>query len=127
LIEDPTGYLYNVWLPRVAAPLSPARGPVTFEHSASLVKGAMAMMQFFSAWGVQETRLRAESGTVPAITGMLLPPLGFIADKLRGYVGLVDDLFQRPQQVRAACEALMPHLTQVWEEGSKLCRQEKKP
>lgn len=112
LIEDPTGYLYNVWLPRVAAPLSPLGGPVTFEHNTSLVKGAMAMMQFFSAWGVQETRLRNESGTVSAISGMLRAPLDFIADKLRGYVGLVDDLFQRPQQVRAACEALMPHLTQ---------------
>jgi len=73
LIEDPTGYLYNVWLPRVAAPLSPVGGPVTFEHNTSLVKGAMAMMQFFSAWGVQETRLRNESGTVSAISGMLRP------------------------------------------------------
>ena len=112
LIEDPTGYLYNVWLPRVAAPLSPLGGPVTFEHNTSLVKGAMAMMQFFSAWGVQESRLRSESGTVSAIAGMLRAPLDFIADKLRGYVGLVDDLFQRPQLVQAACEALMPHLTQ---------------
>ena len=112
LIADPTGFLYNVWLPRVAAPLSPIGGPVTFEHNLSLVKGAMAMMQFFNAWGTAEARLRSECGTVSAISGMLRAPLDFIADKLRGYLGLVDDLLERPQQVRAACEALMPHLVQ---------------
>jgi uroporphyrinogen-III decarboxylase len=110
LIEDPTGYLYNVWLPRVAAPLSPTGEPVTFEHNVSLIKGAMAMMQFFQAWGVQEARLRSECGTVSAIAGMLRAPMDLIADKLRGYFGLVDDLHQRPDKVLAACEALMPHL-----------------
>ncbi|NUQ65358.1 MAG: hypothetical protein HUU20_23065 [Pirellulales bacterium] len=110
LVEDPTGYLYNVWLPRVARPLSPAGGPVTLAHNVALVKCAMAMMQFFHAWAVQEERLRNESGTVSAIAGMLRAPMDFIADKLRGYLGLVDDLFERPQKVLAACEALMPHL-----------------
>jgi hypothetical protein len=37
--------------------------------------------------------------------------MDFIADKLRGYVGLVDDLHERPEKVLAACEALVPHLT----------------
>jgi uroporphyrinogen-III decarboxylase len=110
LIEDPSGFLYNIWLPRVAAPLSPLGGPVTFEHNLSLVKGAMAMTQFFHAWQDQERRLRSECGTVPAIAGMLRAPLDLLADKLRGYLGLVDDLRERPQKVLAACEALMPHL-----------------
>jgi uroporphyrinogen-III decarboxylase len=111
LIEDPTGFLYNVWLPRVAAPLSPIGGPVTFEHSLSLVKGAMAMMQFFQAWGQQEALLRTQCGTVSALAGMLRAPMDFIADKLRGYLGLVEDLGTRPDKVLAACEALMPYLT----------------
>jgi uroporphyrinogen-III decarboxylase len=111
LIADPTGYLYNVWLPRVSTPLRAAGQPATFEHNTCLVKGAMAMMQFFQAWGVQEQRLRTECGTVSAIAGMLKAPLDILADKLRGYLGLVDDLQQRPQKVLAACEALMPHLT----------------
>ncbi len=110
LIEDPTGFLYNVWLPRVARPLSGVGGKVTFEHNLSLIKGAMAMMQFFQAWGIQEERLRTECGMVSAISGMLRAPLDFIADKLRGYVGLVDDLFQQPTKVLSACEALAPHL-----------------
>jgi hypothetical protein len=110
LIADPTGYLYNVWLPRVAAPLSPPGSPAGYGHNLSLVKGAMAMLQFFQAWGVQTQRLRRESGTVPALAGMLRAPLDLIADKLRGYYGLAEDLIVRPRQVLAACEALMPHL-----------------
>jgi hypothetical protein len=110
LIADPTGFLYDVWFPRVARPLSPPGSAVTRSHNLALIRTGMALMQFFQAWGGQEQRLRTEVGTVPAISGMLRAPLDFIADKLRGYVGLVDDLFQRPEKVRAACEALMPHL-----------------
>lgn len=112
LIEDPTGFLYNVWFPRVAEPLSRLGGPVTFEHNLALIKGSMSMMQFFQAWGVQEGRLRSECGMPSAIAGMLRAPLDFIADKLRGYLGLVDDLYEQPEKVMAACEALMPYLTQ---------------
>ncbi|MBM4090695.1 MAG: hypothetical protein FJ276_14930 [Planctomycetes bacterium] len=111
LIEDPTGFLYNVWFPRVAEPLSGLGGPVTFEHNLALIKGPMAMMQFFQAWGAQERRLRDECGMPAAIAGMLRAPLDFIADKLRGYLGLLDDLRERPRKVLAACEALMPFLT----------------
>ena len=39
--------------------------------------------------------------------------MDIIADKLRGYLGLVDDLFERRDKVVAACEALMPHLFHV--------------
>ena len=111
LIEDPTGFLYNVWFPRVAEPMSSIGGPVTFEHNLALIKGSMAMMQFFQGWGGQELRLREECGMPSAIAGMLRAPMDFIADKLRGYLGLVDDLQQQPAKVLAACEALMPYLT----------------
>ena len=37
LIDDPTGYLYNVWFPRVAEPLSAVGAPVTFEHNLALL------------------------------------------------------------------------------------------
>jgi uroporphyrinogen-III decarboxylase len=110
LIEDPTGYLLNVWLPRVAAPLQPPGGTVTEAHNLSLVKGAMAMQQFFRDLQEQEQWLRRETGTVAAISGMLRAPLDMLADKLRGYLGVLDDLRQQPQKVLAACEALMPHL-----------------
>ena len=113
LIEDPTGFLYNVWLPRVAVQIVPDGEPCTFENNLALVKTSMAMMQYFAAFGPQVERLRRECGTVSAIAGILKAPLDIIADKLRGYLGLVDDLFERPEKVLAACEALAPHLAYV--------------
>jgi len=113
LIEDPTGFLFNVWLPRVSADVVPTGEPTSYRHNLSFLKGGMAMMSYFNAFGTQNARLRAESGTVSAIAGILKAPLDILADKLRGYVGLSMDLFERRDKVLAACEALMPHLTHV--------------
>ena len=113
LIEDPTGFLFNVWLPRVAADVSPMGKPTSFRNNLSFLKGGMAMLQYFMGFGAQNDLLRKECGTVSAIAGILKAPLDIIADKLRGYVGLVMDLLERPDKVLAACEALMPHLSAV--------------
>jgi len=53
------------------------------------------MLQYFTAFGTQNARLRAESGTVPALAGIFKAPMDILADKLRGYLGLVEDLFER--------------------------------
>jgi hypothetical protein len=111
LIADPTGFLYNVWLPRVSADVKGPGEPATMRSNLALVKGGMAMMQYFNAFGPQCERMRKESGTVSAISGILKAPMDILADKLRGYIGLVWDLVERPKKVLAACEALMPHLT----------------
>jgi hypothetical protein len=113
LIDDPTGFLYNVWLPRVSTELVPLGSPCTGRNNLALVKTAMAMMEYFAAFGPQIERLRTECGTVSAISGILKAPMDILADKLRGYLGLVDDLFERRDKVVAACEALAPHLLHV--------------
>ena len=113
LIEDPTGYLLNVWLPRVSADVQPMGDPTSLRNNLSFLKGGMAMMSYFGAFGPQIERLRTESGTVSAIAGMFKAPLDILADKLRGYVGLCMDLMSQPDKVLAACEALMPHLLHV--------------
>jgi len=113
LIADPTGFLYNVWLPRVSTEASRVGEPCTYRNQLSLVKGAMAMLSYFYAFGPQIARLRSECGTASAIAGIFKAPLDIIADKLRGYVGLTMDLHTQPDKVLAACEALMPHLCHV--------------
>lgn len=113
LIADPTGYLLNTWLPRVAADVAPIGSPSTMRNNLSFLKGGMAMLQYFTAFGDQAARLRAESGTVSAIAGILKAPFDILADKLRGYVGLTMDMIEQPDKVLAACEALMPHLLHV--------------
>jgi len=70
-------------------------------------------MEYFGAFPAQNERLRRESGTPSAIAGIFKAPMDILADKLRGYLGLVEDLFERRDKVVAACEALMPHLLHV--------------
>ncbi|MGQ9634612.1 MAG: uroporphyrinogen decarboxylase family protein [Bryobacteraceae bacterium] len=106
LIADPTRYLYETWLPRVSAEVQ-AGG---YRSQVSMVKSAMAMLDYFHAFGPQVERMRRECGTVSAICGMLKAPLDILADKLRGYIGLAFDLKKIPDKVLAACQALMPHL-----------------
>ncbi|MHC4745328.1 MAG: uroporphyrinogen decarboxylase family protein [Planctomycetota bacterium] len=113
LIEDPTGFLFNVWLPRISRDVSPMGEQTSMRNNLSFLKGGMAMLNYFMAFGTQAALLRSESGTVSAIAGILKAPLDIIADKLRGYLGLVSDLMTQPDKVMAACEALMPHLTHV--------------
>jgi len=113
LIADPTGYLFNVWLPRVSADVSPIGQPTSFRNNMSFLKGGMAMMEYFGGFGAQAAKLRSESGTVSAISGILKAPFDILADKLRGYKGLCTDLFRQPEKVLAACEALAPHLLHV--------------
>ncbi|UCF00505.1 MAG: hypothetical protein JSV82_08430 [Planctomycetota bacterium] len=113
LIEDPTGFLFNVWLPRVSSDVSAMGQPTSYRNNLSFLKGGMAMLSYFNAFGKQNELLRTESGTVSAISGILKAPFDILADKLRGYLGLVTDLFDRPDKVLTACEALMPHLTHV--------------
>ena len=113
LIEDPTGFLFNVWLPRVSADVSQMSELTSYRNNLSFLKGGMAMLSYFNAFGKQNELLRSESGTVSAISGILKAPFDILADKLRGYIGLTIDLFERPDKVLAACEALMPHLTHV--------------
>jgi uroporphyrinogen-III decarboxylase len=113
LIDDPTAFLYNVWLARVSSEIAAEGAHSSYRSKLALVKGAMAMSGYFNAFGPHVERMRRETGTVSAIAGILKSPLDIIADKLRGYIGLVRDLHRQPEKVLEACEALAPHLTEV--------------
>jgi hypothetical protein len=113
LIDDPTGFLYNVWLPRVSTEIVAPGSPNSYRNNLALVKGGMAMWNYFMAFGTQNQRLKDESGTVSAISGIFKAPFDILADKLRGYIGLTMDMMTQPDKVLKACEALMPHLYNV--------------
>lgn len=111
LIADPTGFLANVWLPRCSTDVAAPGEPTSFRNNMAFLKGGMALLNYFGAFGTQNALLKSESGTVSAISGILKAPLDIIADKLRGYIGLTMDLMENPAKVKEACEALIPHLT----------------
>lgn len=118
LINDPTRFLYETWLPRVTGEVSAKGAATSYRNNLSFVKGGMAMLRYFTDFGPQVERMRTECGTVSAICGMLKAPLDILADKLRGYIGLVLDLKEIPDKVQKACEALMPHLGYIALTGS---------
>ncbi len=99
LIDDPTAFVLNTWLPRVSG-----------GNAMTYLKGGMCMMQYFNSIGGQIARMKEQNGTVSAIAGILKAPLDILADKFRGYLGLLADLETQPDKVLAACEALAPHL-----------------
>jgi hypothetical protein len=113
LVDDPTAFLYSKWLPRVSSDICAISEPTSYRNNLALVKGGMAMLNYFMAFGPQCERLRTESGTVSAIAGIFKAPFDIIGDKLRGYMGLMTDMTEQPDKVLAACEALMPHLYHV--------------
>jgi uroporphyrinogen-III decarboxylase len=113
LIADPTGFLYQTWFPRVSTEIVGTGVPATYRNQLALVKGGMAMLQYFYAFGPQIQRLRTECGMPSAIAGIFKSPFDILADKLRGYVGLVQDMREQPEKVLEACQALMPHLCHV--------------
>ena len=117
-IANPVEFLYNVWLPRVSEDVAPIGSPSTYRNNLSFVKGGMGMMQYFGAFGPQIAAMREQSGTVSAIAGILKAPMDILADKFRGYIGLCEDLIERPEKVRAACDALAPHLLHIAMSGA---------
>jgi hypothetical protein len=110
LIADPVRFLYTKWLPRVSSEAGSGDG---YRRDLSFVKGGMAMLSYFTAFGPQVERMRVECGTPSSICGMLKAPLDILGDKLRGYVALAFDLMEIPEKVEKACEALMPHLARI--------------
>lgn len=110
LIRDPTGFLANVWMPRVNNQVAKPGEPNTYRNNLSWLKGGMGMLSYFNNFVEQNRRLRTESGTVSAIAGCLKAPFDILGDKLRGFVPLCVDLHRQPDKVQAACEALMPHM-----------------
>lgn len=110
LIDDPVAFLYEVGLPRATRRIAAAGEPVTFRHNVALVSAAMAMTEYFNAFGPHSARLRSEAGMPGAIAGIFKAPFDILADKLRGYLGLTMDMFTQPAKVMKACQALMPHL-----------------
>ncbi len=110
LIDDPTAFLYNKWLPRVSTEIRAMDEKTSYRNNLALVKGSMAMWNYFIAFGGQAAALQAESGTPSAIAGIFKAPFDIIGDKLRGYIGLTMDMMTQPDKVLKACEALVPHL-----------------
>lgn len=110
LTDDPTAFLMTKWMSRASTRVKPAGGTVDFDHNTALIAGSMAYANYMNAFGPAAAKLKYESGIVSANSGMVKAPFDILADKFRGYTNLIMDCYERPEKVRKACEALMPHM-----------------
>lgn len=110
LIDDPTAFLANKWMARNSARIVPTGGTVTFDHTTALISGSLAYANYMNAFGPAAMKLKFDSGIVSANAGMIKAPFDILCDKFRGYVNTAVDTIERPETVRKACEALIPHI-----------------
>ena len=75
LIDDPTTFLYTKWLPRISNDIGTEN---SYRSNLALVKGSMAMLQYFNDFGPQVAKLKSECGTVSAIAGIFNAPIAGI-------------------------------------------------
>jgi hypothetical protein len=129
LIDDPTAYFLNVHFPRIfgslkalaAFPLLPPVNeiplvpPLAMPFGAEDMKGALASL---SRAGEEALRWRAAVRDIggrimgrgfPAFSGgFTKAPFDVIGDSLRGTKGVMLDMFRHQEELKEACERLIP-------------------
>ncbi|MDO9533771.1 MAG: uroporphyrinogen decarboxylase family protein [Bacillota bacterium] len=105
-IENPTEWILNTYMPRIHKEFAE---PGSYRANVALIKGGIGMLTQLGAnqkaWGTWAP----EYGGVPTFTAFSKAPFDTLADTLRGLSGIMMDLYQRPEKVKAAIEALIPH------------------
>jgi len=104
LIADPYAFIIEKILPRRCSELAEP-----FPRNAlALAKGALAFGQYLDRLGAAYQRWVQVYG-VPILIGGLAPaPFDILADHFRGIRETLIDIKRRPEQVKAACEAILP-------------------
>jgi len=111
LIENPTEFLANVWIPRISSQLTDVGEPNTYRNNMTWLKGGIALMDYVQSFSYA-FGLFKKSGCAFALSGILKAPFDILADKLRGFRQVSYDVYRQPEKVLAACEALTPYLYQ---------------
>ncbi len=130
-LEDPTGFMQKVYLPRVCATLDPfSDGPDFFDFlgfSRGIIHPLFAKPEFlascraifqasqetqkwFNAWRCFTRDI--ENRGYPAITlvGLGQAPFDFFSDHFRGMRGIMLDMNRQPEKLLAAMESILPFL-----------------
>lgn len=132
-IADPTGFFLRKYLPRMFSELSglamlpnfpqvtesvdvmtismPFGMPPVREAFQKLMEAGEKTMEFMTITGKTGPALAANG--FPGMPGGMFckAPFDFLGDTLRGTKGILTDMYRRPNDVLAACEAYVPVLT----------------
>jgi hypothetical protein len=131
LIDDPTAFFLNVYFPRAfgslkplaSFPLLPPVNEIPLIPPAVMPFGAESMkaaLDSFSEAGEEALRWRAAVREIggrimgkgyPAFSGgFTKAPFDVIGDSLRGTRGVMLDMFRYPDELKEACERLVPSM-----------------
>ena len=110
LIDDPPGFMMDVWLPRVLGELA-NRG--TGRSYVAMLKAGMAQMTLAGIMRNRGMVLEREYGMPQPMSGFFLAPFDALADTMRGMTGALLDIFRQPDKVLAACEVLVQEMAHV--------------
>ena len=140
LIDDPTGFFLTVYFPRIfgslkpfeSFPLLPPVNEIPVIPPTVMPFGSAAMQGAFESLekaGEEALRWRAAVGEMGAkIMGSGFPsfsggftkaPFDVIGDSLRGTTGVMLDIFRHPDELKEACDRLVPIMVKS---GAAACR-----
>jgi hypothetical protein len=104
LINDRVQFMMERFLPRV---LSEFKERGSTRSYIAFLKGGIGvgmMKQLMSQW---TQHMKAKYGLPLSVQGTVYAPFDVLADKLRGLQGIMIDIFERPEKVLEACDALV--------------------
>ena len=143
LIDDPTCFFLTAYFPRIfgslkpfeAFPLLPPVNEIPVIPPTVMPFGTAAMQGAFQSLekaGEEALRWRAAVGQIggkimgrgfPSFTGgFTKAPFDVIGDSLRGTTGVMLDIFRHPDELKEACERLVPMMIKS---GAAACRANK--
>ncbi len=107
LIENPVEFMMEYRLPRVLGEFK-EKGSV--RSYMAFLKGGMAFVLMGQLMREKALNLENKYGVPQPFQGAMLAPFDALADGYRGLQGIMIDIFERPDKIIAACEALIPDL-----------------
>ena len=110
LINDPTGFMIDVLLPRIFGEL---RNRGTGRSHIAMWKAGVAMAQFGAIMKNRAIVLEQQYGMPQPMSGFFLAPFDVLADTLRGLTGTFLDMFRQPDKVLAACDVLVQEMAHL--------------
>ncbi|MBN1101937.1 MAG: uroporphyrinogen decarboxylase [Deltaproteobacteria bacterium] len=140
LIDDPTAFFLNVYFPRIFGSLKPFEGfpllppmneiplvpPTVMPFGTETMRAALETLiqagEEALRWraAVREVNGRIMGRGFPAFSGgFTKAPFDVIGDSLRGTRGVMLDMFRHPDELKEACERLIPMMIKG---GAASCR-----
>ena len=110
LINDRVQFMMERFLPRVLGEFK-ERGST--RSYIAFLKGGIAVVMMRQLMNQWSQHMVSKYGLPFPLQGTIYAPFDVLADKLRGLQGIMIDIYERPEKVLAACEALIPDLVNV--------------